>query len=107
MQHGLYGGELIRGALVGGRALREPPPDAMPQPVWVQTALVADVALRCEPEEDVLHPFVRASAQHGAASEAANTGGDGQAAPRTGPADGGGFVKDGSGGDQRPHDGGR
>jgi periplasmic protein TonB len=27
--------ELIRGALVGGRALREPPPDAMPQPVWV------------------------------------------------------------------------
>jgi protein TonB len=27
--------ELIRGALLGGRALREPPPDAMPQPVWV------------------------------------------------------------------------
>lgn len=27
--------ELIRGALVGGRALREPPPDTMPQPVWV------------------------------------------------------------------------
>jgi protein TonB len=27
--------ELIRGALVGGRTLREPPPDAMPQPVWV------------------------------------------------------------------------
>lgn len=27
--------EMIRGALVGGRALREPPPDSMPQPVWV------------------------------------------------------------------------
>jgi hypothetical protein len=27
--------ELIRGALVGGRTLREPPPDSMPQPVWV------------------------------------------------------------------------
>lgn len=31
--------ELIRRALVSGRALREPPPDAMPQPVWIELNL--------------------------------------------------------------------